>query len=106
MCLRWIFTVPGRIPRSCAISLFLKPCSTNSSTCCSRVVSSLRPCRSDREESRKTATSIQQVLELVEQGFKNKEIAQDLGIRPGTEDPPQAHLRKDGRARALRTRAE
>lgn len=26
----------------------------------------------------------QQVLELVEQGFKNKEIAQDLGIRPGT----------------------
>ena len=26
----------------------------------------------------------QQVLELVEQGFKNKEIAHDLGIRPGT----------------------
>jgi DNA-binding NarL/FixJ family response regulator len=26
----------------------------------------------------------QQVLELVEQGFKNKEIAVDLGIRPGT----------------------
>ena len=26
----------------------------------------------------------QQVLELVEQGFKNKEIATDLGIRPGT----------------------
>ncbi|MEP6961703.1 MAG: response regulator transcription factor, partial [Acidobacteriota bacterium] len=26
----------------------------------------------------------QQVLELVEQGFKNKEIAMDLGIRPGT----------------------
>jgi two-component system nitrate/nitrite response regulator NarL len=26
----------------------------------------------------------QQVLELVEQGFKNKEIALDLGIRPGT----------------------
>jgi DNA-binding NarL/FixJ family response regulator len=26
----------------------------------------------------------QQVLELVEQGFKNKEIAQELGIRPGT----------------------
>jgi DNA-binding NarL/FixJ family response regulator len=25
-----------------------------------------------------------QVLELVEQGFKNKEIAQELGIRPGT----------------------
>src|SRR5580700_3070219 len=26
----------------------------------------------------------QQVLELVEQGFKNKEIAKELGIRPGT----------------------
>jgi DNA-binding NarL/FixJ family response regulator len=26
----------------------------------------------------------QQVLELVEQGFKNKEIATELGIRPGT----------------------
>jgi DNA-binding NarL/FixJ family response regulator len=26
----------------------------------------------------------QQVLELVEQGYKNKEIATDLGIRPGT----------------------
>ena len=26
----------------------------------------------------------QQVLELVEQGYKNKEIASDLGIRPGT----------------------
>jgi len=25
-----------------------------------------------------------QVLELVEQGFKNKEIAMELGIRPGT----------------------
>jgi len=25
-----------------------------------------------------------QVLELVEQGFKNKEIALELGIRPGT----------------------
>jgi len=26
----------------------------------------------------------QQVLELVEQGFKNREIALELGIRPGT----------------------
>jgi len=26
----------------------------------------------------------QQVLELVEQGMKNKEIARELGIRPGT----------------------
>jgi DNA-binding NarL/FixJ family response regulator len=26
----------------------------------------------------------QQVLELVEQGLKNKEIARELGIRPGT----------------------
>jgi len=25
-----------------------------------------------------------QVMELVEQGFKNREIAQELGIRPGT----------------------
>ena len=26
----------------------------------------------------------QQVMELVEQGLKNKEIARELGIRPGT----------------------
>jgi len=26
----------------------------------------------------------QQVMELVEQGYKNREIAQELGIRPGT----------------------
>ena len=40
-----------------------------------------------------------QVLEMVEQGFKNKEIALELGIRPGNrQDSPEAHLREDRRA--------
>lgn len=34
----------------------------------------------------------QQVLELVEQGYKNKEIAQDLGIRPGTVKIHMQHI--------------
>ena len=42
---------------------------------------SIRPERYPRSEL--TARE-QQVLELVEQGFKNKEIARELGIRPGT----------------------
>jgi two-component system nitrate/nitrite response regulator NarL len=42
---------------------------------------SIRPERYARSEL--TARE-QQVLELVEQGFKNKEIAIELGIRPGT----------------------
>lgn len=42
---------------------------------------SMRPERYPRSEL--TARE-QQVLELVEQGFKNKEIADELGIRPGT----------------------
>ena len=42
---------------------------------------SVRPERYPRSEL--TARE-QQVLELVEQGFKNKEIARELGIRPGT----------------------
>ena len=41
----------------------------------------IRPERFPRSEL--TARE-QQVLELVEQGFKNKEIARELGIRPGT----------------------
>jgi DNA-binding NarL/FixJ family response regulator len=41
----------------------------------------IRPERYPRSEL--TARE-QQVLELVEQGFKNKEIARELGIRPGT----------------------
>jgi DNA-binding NarL/FixJ family response regulator len=40
--------------------------------------------RSDRYPRSELTTREQQVLELVEQGFKNKEIATDLGIRPGT----------------------
>jgi DNA-binding NarL/FixJ family response regulator len=40
--------------------------------------------RSDRYPRSELTTREQQVLELVEQGFKNKEIASDLGIRPGT----------------------
>jgi two-component system nitrate/nitrite response regulator NarL len=40
--------------------------------------------RSDRYPRGELTSREQQVLELVEQGFKNKEIAHDLGIRPGT----------------------
>jgi two-component system nitrate/nitrite response regulator NarL len=40
--------------------------------------------RSDRYPHSELTAREQQVLELVEQGFKNKEIALDLGIRPGT----------------------
>lgn len=40
--------------------------------------------RSDRYPHSQLTTREQQVLELVEQGFKNKQIATELGIRPGT----------------------
>jgi two-component system, NarL family, nitrate/nitrite response regulator NarL len=40
--------------------------------------------RADRYPRSELTAREQQVLELVEQGFKNKEIANDLGIRPGT----------------------
>lgn len=40
--------------------------------------------RSDRYPRSELTSREQQVLELVEQGMKNKEIAHDLGIRPGT----------------------
>jgi two-component system nitrate/nitrite response regulator NarL len=40
--------------------------------------------RADRYPRSELTPREQQVLELVEQGFKNKEIAKDLGIRPGT----------------------
>ena len=40
--------------------------------------------RSDRSPRSELTAREQQVLELVEQGFKNKDIAVDLGIRPGT----------------------
>jgi two-component system nitrate/nitrite response regulator NarL len=40
--------------------------------------------RSERYPRSELTAREQQVLELVEQGFKNKEIAQELGIRPGT----------------------
>lgn len=40
--------------------------------------------RSDQYPRSELTAREQQVLELVEQGYKNKEIAQDLGIRPGT----------------------
>jgi len=40
--------------------------------------------RSDRYPRSELTGREQQVLELVEQGCKNKEIAQELGIRPGT----------------------
>jgi len=40
--------------------------------------------RSDRYPRSELTSREQQVLELVEQGFKNKDIATELGIRPGT----------------------
>ena len=40
--------------------------------------------RSDRYPRSELTAREQQVLELVEQGLKNKEIAGELGIRPGT----------------------
>ncbi len=40
--------------------------------------------RGDRHPRSELTPREQQVLELVEQGFKNKEIAAELGIRPGT----------------------
>jgi DNA-binding NarL/FixJ family response regulator len=40
--------------------------------------------RSERYPRSELTAREQQVLELVEQSFKNKEIAQELGIRPGT----------------------
>jgi len=40
--------------------------------------------RAERYPRSELTTREQQVLELVEQGYKNKEIAVDLGIRPGT----------------------
>ena len=40
--------------------------------------------RSDRYPRSELTAREQQVLELVEQGCKNKEIAVELGIRPGT----------------------
>jgi DNA-binding NarL/FixJ family response regulator len=40
--------------------------------------------RAERYPRSELTSREQQVLELVEQGFKNKEIAQELGIRPGT----------------------
>lgn len=40
--------------------------------------------RPDRYPRSELTSREQQVLELVEQGFKNKDIATELGIRPGT----------------------
>jgi two-component system nitrate/nitrite response regulator NarL len=40
--------------------------------------------RPDRYPRSELTPREQQVLELVEQGLKNKEIARELGIRPGT----------------------
>jgi DNA-binding NarL/FixJ family response regulator len=40
--------------------------------------------RAERYPRSELTSREQQVLELVEQGFKNKEIANELGIRPGT----------------------
>jgi two-component system, NarL family, nitrate/nitrite response regulator NarL len=42
------------------------------------------PGRAERYPRSELTLREQQVLELVEQGFKNKDIARELGIRPGT----------------------
>ena len=42
------------------------------------------PQRNERYPRSELTSREQQVLELVEQGLKNKEIARELGIRPGT----------------------
>jgi two-component system, NarL family, nitrate/nitrite response regulator NarL len=42
------------------------------------------PARTDRYPRSELTAREQQVLELVEQGCKNKDIARELGIRPGT----------------------
>ncbi len=42
------------------------------------------PSRLERNSRSELTPREQQVLELVEQGMKNKEIARELGIRPGT----------------------
>jgi len=47
-------------------------------------MASLAASRPDRYPRSELTTREQQVLELVEQGFKNKEIANEPGIRPGT----------------------
>ncbi len=52
--------------------------------------------RSDRYPRSELTAREQQVLELVEQGCKNKEIAVELGHTSGHgEDPPEAYFRKD-----------
>ena len=40
--------------------------------------------RADKQSRLELTAREQQVLELVEQGLRNKEIARELGIRPGT----------------------
>src|SRR5579883_938913 len=58
MCLRWILTVPGRMPILCAISRFFSPCSTRSTTCASRGVRLERSPWAARSGSRNRASSI------------------------------------------------
>jgi two-component system, NarL family, nitrate/nitrite response regulator NarL len=77
-----------------ARGILRKTANVNMVTACLRTVSYGRSWMEDcvfRDNSRperyprsELTAREQQVLELVEQGFKNKEIAQELGIRPGT----------------------
>jgi DNA-binding NarL/FixJ family response regulator len=63
--------------------------------------------RSDRYPRTEPTTREQQVLELVEQGFKNKDIANELGIRPGTvKIQVETYLREDRYPRTLRPGAQ
>jgi DNA-binding NarL/FixJ family response regulator len=59
--------------------------------------------RSERYPRSELTAREQQVLELVEQGFKNKDIAVDLGIRPGTvKIQSETYLRENRCTRPLR----
>lgn len=83
-----------RLLQSGARGIIRKTADLESLLSCLRTVSSGRSwmedsvfrdsIRADRYARSELTAREQQVLELVEQGFKNKEIAMELGIRPGT----------------------
>jgi DNA-binding NarL/FixJ family response regulator len=83
-----------RLLQSGARGVLRKTAGVSSVLSCLRAVASGRSWMEDcvfRESNRmeryprsELTSREQQVLELVEQGFKNKEIANELGIRPGT----------------------
>jgi two-component system nitrate/nitrite response regulator NarL len=83
-----------RFLQSGARGIIRKTADLNSIVACLRTVATGRSwmedsvfrdsIRAERYPRSELTAREQQVLELVEQGFKNKEIALELGIRPGT----------------------